>query len=498
MLFEQLLVGQGGALLVGFLVTFLVAGNTKRLWCRRNLSVVGLLALSPLFLGIVQWGRRMDGDQGFRLAGWIFTGVYAVLGLVVLWSLVVAFRRRGSEWEPNVGRRGLLALLLVLVAFDAAAALGRNPDDCGYYTNLGARRWVETGTLPYGDAKLRGPEAPGFGAAATYGPLLYAANLPAQLALGVEANPADADPMDPAYVEPPVLTSQLTCLGFQLLALLALVLVGKRLASTETGLALAVLYAGSPYVLGLGGDELVIGGMAFVSHIAPAAVVLLALLAAERPTLAGILLALAAGVLFYPAFFFPLWLGWYLWNRKGALRFGLGFALTGAALVALVWFGTHAADGENPLRLFLQSTLEHQEGVGAKEYGGSRFSFWGTHPEWAAYWQEPVWGETSLLKRTFLGFAGLCALSFFLARGRDVARLAALTAMLGAAVQLWKTHATGSYVEWWYPLLLVGLFARPAKDGAAREPAREEPPARPDEVDEWAAEEGGVPFPVEL
>jgi hypothetical protein len=47
-----------------------------------------------------------------------------------------------------------------------------------------------------------------------------------------------------------------------------------------------------------------------------------------------------------------------------------------------------------------------------------------------------------------------------MARGRTVPQLAFLTAALAIAVQLWKSHAGGTYVEWYYPFLLIGLFCR--------------------------------------
>ena len=53
-------------------------------------------------------------------------------------------------------------------------------------------------------------------------------------------------------------------------------------------------------------------------------------------------------------------------------------------------------------------------------------------------------------------------LGFFLARGRSLAQLALLIAAMAAAVQLWKTHAGGTYVMWYLPFLLLGLFGRAA------------------------------------
>jgi hypothetical protein len=108
----------------------------------------------------------------------------------------------------------------------------------------------------------------------------------------------------------------------------------------------------------------------------------------------------------------------------------------------------------------LESTLEHQEGFSSDQYGMSPFSFWGNFPSLAAFWQEPLIGTTSVFKPTFLLFASYCMAAFFLARQRSRIELALLLASLAAALQLWKTHAAGTYVEWYYPFLLIGLLGR--------------------------------------
>src|SRR5205085_1610658 len=115
-----------------------------------------------------------------------------------------------------------------------------------------------------------------------------------------------------------------------------------------------------------GGPKGLACGLTYISHIVPSALVLLALAVTRWPAVSGALLALGAGTVYYPAFFFPAMLGWFATARKGAaLRFAAGFVVMGALLAAAI----------------------------------------------------------------------------------------------AAAVQLWKTQATGTYVEWYYPLLLIGLFA---------------------------------------
>lgn len=469
---------QAGVLWLAAAVALVLFGDFTHWRSRRNAILCGLLAMGLLLLDVSSW-------QGQR-AAWIFTAIYIATACYAGAGFTLSRWSPAVAWVPNLSRRGLAALVVLLLAADVAVVLGRPPDDAGYYTNLGALRWTETGLLPYADAKLRGPDAPAYGAAATYGPLLYVAHVPFQRVLGVPRNPPDADPILESYRRPPVLATQLTCLTFFLLGLWALYRIVARATDPRLGLAAVALYAGSPYVLGLGGDEYLIGGLVYISHIAPSSTMLLALLAIERPALCGLLLAAAAGVLFYPAFMFPLWFGWFLWQRRGVVPFTTGFTVGGLAILGLVLIFTPAPEGTNSISMFLESTLEHQEGLGSKEYGGSPFGFWGTHPELAAFWQVPLFGTGSLFKPTFLIFASFAASAFFLARGRSLAQLAALTAMVGAAVQLWKTHAAGSYVEWYYPFLLIALLAssvaRSSPDETASE-ARSSPSVRTSRIE---------------
>jgi hypothetical protein len=107
---------------------------------------------------------------------------------------------------------------------------------------------------------------------------------------------------------------------------------------------------------------------------------------------------------------------------------------------------------------FFHSTLDHQEGAEVDQYGDSLYSFWGQHKGLASFWKKPIVGGSQLLSPTFLLLTGLSLLTFFLARGKSLGQLAFLLASVTAAIQLWKTHAAGTYVEWYYPLLLIGFL----------------------------------------
>ena len=450
---------QAGVLWVSLVIFLVVLVDSRRPWSYRNAAIVALWLPMVAFVDYVGMPRR-------DIAPHVFALIYVLTAAYVLWCAQIALRPRTVDWAPNLPRRNLLLLLAIVLAMDAAMVFGLKPDDAGRYTNLGARRWMETGTIPYADPLLKGPDSPAFGAAATYGPLLYVAHMPFQILVGAESNPADLDPMDRQYVRPPVLATQMVCFGFFLLGAFAVFRCISELKDQHTALAAVTIYGAHPMIMGLGGHDYRAGGLAYVSHFAPSALVLTAFMLRRRPILSGLLLAAGAGLLFWPAFLFPLWLGWWFWrDRRSSLRFAAGFAIGGALILALVVLAARGSD-ESPVRLFLESTLEHQEGSGEREYGASRHSFWGTHPRVASIFHTPLFGTTSLFKPTFLAFAALCFAAAFWVRNKGAAQFAALIAMLASGIQLWKTHANGTYVGWYLGLLLIGLLCA----GADREP----------------------------
>ncbi len=145
-----------GAFWVGLVVTFVVAGDLQRPWSRRNLLLCLLLLAAALLLDVMRW----EGVTN-QLAALNFSAIYLATALYAAWGFFLSRRSPGVTWTINLPNSGLRILLFLAVALNTVTVFGRPPDDAGYFTNLGARRLVETGALPYGDPKLRGPNAPG-------------------------------------------------------------------------------------------------------------------------------------------------------------------------------------------------------------------------------------------------------------------------------------------------------------------------------------------------
>jgi hypothetical protein len=238
---------------------------------------------------------------------------------------------------------------------------------------------------------------------------------------------------------------------------------------------IAALYCGSAYVMGVGGAAEAIGGMTFISHISPAAMSLLAFAALRRPLIAGVLLVLAAGTVFYPVLFFPAWLGYYWktprhaphdgksasWGPRrphaDALRFVAGCVLAAIAIGVPVLMRSDALPGKSVLSTVIQESVGHHQGTST--YGLSTFGFWGQRSGFRAWLREPIGGGEFTASPMFILTIGGAAVLFFLALGCTPTQLALLTGALGILAQWSKIHGTGVYVNWYYAFFLIGIFA---------------------------------------
>jgi len=447
----------GGALWLGLLVAFLLYGDFGRLLAPRNVALLGLLALAPFLNDIGRWTYAAHPT----IARYWWTAIFLVVIGHTVWGLALARMPERAGWIANIPRSGLAMLAGLLVFMNVLMTVGKVAEDAGQYINLGAQRWLETGMLPYADTLLIGPSSPAFGAASTYGPVLYLTHVPTVLLIdGRGRNPPDAIPKDRAtYRRPNEAGAQIVALLFHLLGLAALFAAARRIGGVEAGLGAVALYACMPYLAGLAADHGAIAGVQFISHIAPSALMLAAIAAVEWPFVSGALFAASAGALFYPVFIFPVWFAWRFWRRKSPWRFAAGTAVAGAAILALVVAYTPADSVAGSVGKFVHAIVEHQEGTGLHQYGGSDFGFWGTHRGLASFWHAPLVGASPFTSPIFMAFMALCLGTCFLVRRGGLATLAAATAALAAGVQLWKTHGGGTYIEWYLPFLILALVA---------------------------------------
>jgi hypothetical protein len=212
--------------------------------------------------------------------------------------------------------------------------------------------------------------------------------------------------------------------------------------------------------MGIGGGDYAVAGITFVSHIAPASAVLVAFSALSRPTWSGILLAISGGLGFYPAFMAPAWLGYYWNDRVARFRFVTAFGLTCAAVVVGVLLLSRPTADYGRVGTIVRDTLGHH--TDPSGYGSSPFGFWGQRGGLRQVFSTPLVGNSGLTTPAWLTFATMIVLTFFLVRGRSPVELALASGAIAIGATLVKPHATGTYMAWYYGLLLIGFFGTPA------------------------------------
>jgi hypothetical protein len=418
-------------------------------------------AVGWCFYDILSFLDRLQDPTTRNIMDWVFIAIVALTTTLLVRAIRRVFRPAGSRWRANLGRRGAAVLALAFLAADIGTALIAPPDDAGYFINIGGQRLRERARWPYGDPLLTATPA------AAYGPVLYAAHVPFQLLLAPEPMNPESPPRPriesgEVYFLPPLLATKLCTIAFHLVGVAALFVAARRLAGAAVAWAVIALYCSSAFVLGVGGTEYSIGGMTFTSHIAPAALTLLAFALLPWPAWSGAALAASIGALFYPVFFVPAWFGFYWTNRPQLKRSVAGFALASAIIGGSVLLMSSPAGGRGLIGTILYDTIGHQESPEA--YGSSPFGLWGQRGGIRQWLMTPIVGTESMTRPIVVLFFAFAASTFFIARGRAPHQLALIVAAVAIGAQLWKIHATATYVTWYYPLLLIGFLC----DRAAR------------------------------
>ena len=219
-------------------------------------------------------------------------------------------------------------------------------------------------------------------------------------------------------------------MALHLAVLVGLVLIGAiHFQDTTAGMAMACLYMLLPYSA---------FHISQVHHVWPTVFLVWTVFAYRKPLVAGILLGLAAGTVFFPLLLFPLWFGFY--RGRGAIRFTAGFLLAAAlslAVTALVLW----SHGEFSRHLSIALSLS----------------------DWQA-WKEPhtesLWSGAHWAYRTpaFILYMAFVALTAFWPTPRNLAQVIAQTAAVVIGVQFWYADQGGVYVLWYLPLLLMMIF----------------------------------------
>jgi hypothetical protein len=376
--------------------------------------------------------------------------IYPLLGYLLLRMLVVA--RRPARPEPLrllVPVSWLAVAIVFLVGFRVGLNVtNSNVIDVGYSGVIGANRLAH-GTPLYGTWPTDNAHGD------TYGPVNYYAYVPFERLFGWSGRWDDLPAAHAAAI------------AFDLLTIVGLFLLGRRVRGPTLGIVLAYAWAAFPFTLYVsntnGNDSLV------------ALLIVAALLAATSPPARGAFAALAGLTKFAPLALAPLLSrtpSGFAGARQGPPRSGrrafLGYVLAFVVTAAVAMLPV-ILDGS--WRTFWDHSL------GFQQDRGSPFSLWGLYGG--------LGGVQKAVQFAAIAFA--LALGIW-PRRPTIIQVAALGAAVLIALQLSLTYWFYLYIAWFFPLVILALFGRlgiPASDSrvsaetvpaAAAEPAA--PPAQ--------------------
>jgi len=426
---------------LGFCVLFLLGlGDLRRPLSLRNLDLLALLSFS-----VSLW--YFNKGHIFTSAPLVYPPLLYLLGRMA-WS---AWRGRLATGAVPVWPVWLLAAATV---FAAGFRIGLNTQssnviDVGYSGVIGANR-IANGVVPYGNfpvelGKPCGPadadgeirnriQRDGRCESAnpqgdTYGPVAYEAYLPGFLALGWTGKWDDL----PA--------AHFSSIGFDLLCILGLALVGLRFGGTRLAVTLAFAWVAYPFTQYVSNsntnDALVplflIWGFWLVTS----------------PVARGAAVALSGWTKFVSLLLAPLWASYPERRLRPTLVFAAAFVLTSLAAFSILALDGHPLAAAHE---FWRRTLSWQVD---RE---SPFSIW----DWRQY--HAGLPDLHLLQRAFEGLLLVGAVAvYFFPRRKSPLQLAALTAALLVGVEIVLTHWYYAYLPWFFPFAAIAVLAPAAE-----------------------------------
>lgn len=219
------------------------------------------------------------------------------------------------------------------------------------------------------------------------------------------------------------------------LVVLGLIAVGKmHFANTQQGVAMALLYLLLPCTAVYAHQ---------LSHILPAACLIWAIASYRNPVVAGVLLGLASGTLFFAVFLLPVWAVFY--GRRGSVKFAVSVMGVAALLVTtLLLISGDASSFSNKLVTTTNWSVYRLLDDTSTAYDDALSQLYIRIPMAAIF------------------FVMLTAMTV-LPRPRNLENLLSNSTSLVVAAQLWYPDDIGRYVLWYLPLLLLIIF-RPRLD----------------------------------
>ncbi len=387
----------------------------RRQWSLLHLDLLVLLAFS---ISLAFFNHALIGIS--------VPLVYPFLLYLLVRMLLLAFGRGRPRTPLRLGIP--VSWVVVGVVFLVGFRIGlnvvnSNVIDVGYAGVIGADKLIHGKNL-YGNW----PSDNAYGD--TYGPVNYYAYVPFRAIFGWSGTWDDLPAAHAAAI------------AFDLLTLLGLFLLGRRVRGPTLGIVLAYAWASYPFslfVLSSNSNDTLV-----------ALLIVAGLLVVNSAPARGAVAVLAGLTKFAPFALVPLFLrGTGEWPRKRALIMST-YAFVVTALVAML-----PVLLDDNLSKFWHDTIVYQSGR------GSPFSVWG------------LWGGLSLEQHAVQALTILVAIgAAFVPRRRGIVEVAALAAAIMILVELSLTHWFYLYIVWFFPPVMVALVAAHPEAEPAPEPVR--------------------------
>ena len=220
-----------------------------------------------------------------------------------------------------------------------------------------------------------------------------------------------------------------------MIVILGLLYIGRQhFSSIQLGVAMSCLYLLLPCTA---------ANVHKLSHVLPAACLIWAIASYRKPMVAGVLLGLACGTLFFAVFLLPLWAVFY--GRKGAIRFGV--SVLGVVVLLATCLMMISGDADSFYYRVVSST---------------NWTVYRLLDDTLSISQTPMSHLFIRIPMAAIFFVMLTAMTV-LPRPRNLENLLANSTALVVAAQMWYPDDIGSYVQWYMPLFLLVVF-RPRLD----------------------------------
>ncbi|MBX7164864.1 MAG: hypothetical protein K1X74_00825 [Pirellulales bacterium] len=398
------------------MITIAVYFKFSRLWSIRNFDLVGLLLYAPALLLIAK-----DGTPAILGYAWLFLVSAGFLVRMLCDPMLV----RRPLLEANLSPGGLVFMGASLLVFLFTNVITAEITDSDL---RGARRldqMLSRVATPADQTDLV-EHGPGY-------PLLHIiGSMPSKALVEID----QAVPEDQRRAVIHTSTTRTMAILSHLAIVFGMVLMGSlHFHNVRTGVSAAALYLLLPYTAHMVGR---------VDHVLPAALLVWAAVAYRRPLIAGLLMGLAAGAIYYPIFLLPLWISFY-WQR-GLTRFTLGFAVTLSLLIASL------ALTSIDFAAFLAQARQ-------------MLGWTSLLPEAAdGFWSG---GRTDLRLPVFAAFLAIAGSLAMWPTQKNLGTLLSCSAAIMLGTQFWQAHHGGLFIAWYLPLLLLAVFRPNLEDRVA-------------------------------